>query len=461
MPDDDFLHDERTYALKNARLAGLIIRYCVPTILATLINVAYNIVDRIFVGRYCGEDALAALTVCLSPTLVFLAFSMLIGQGSASLISIKLGEKKRRDAEKILGQAIVLFFCFSAVIACVGAFWVDGLLTLFGATDRILPIAAEYYTILLFGYIFEKISFGLNNIIRAEGSPSYALQTMVIGGLVNIALDYLFIVRFGWGVKGAAYATVIGQACASLWVFRFYFCKLGILRVHLNFLRVHFDLLKKVLAMGSPAFMVQGLSSLSTAVFIYQATVYGAEGAVAVVGVIMTATVFLFLPVIGMSMGIQPIIGYNWGARNYPRALKTWMFSVGLATAACFAGFVFIEAFPELLFGIFLPDGSGLLDMGQKALRIVVFCAPLVGANIITAGYFQATGRPKFAIFLTTLRQAFFLGPLLIFLPQFFGIAGIWMSFPLSDAASFIYTAGISLKEYLRVKRGQKADFID
>ena len=450
---EKYMNEQNVKALGEAKILGLMVRYSTPTILATIVGALYNIVDRIFVGRALGEDAIAAITVCFAPAMLFLAIAMTISQGTATMLSIKLGEKKSADAEKFLGQAVMLFIVFSAAVAAIAIPFMDEILIFFGATPKILPDAKMYFTIIVAGQIFEQISYGLNGQVRAEGRPSIAMTTMLIGAGVNVSLDWLFLFPMGMGVEGAAYATVIGEAVASLWVLRFYFCGKSYLKIRAKNLRVHWGSFKTMVSAGSPSLIMQGLASLAILIFVRQARSYGDEGAIAVVGVTMTATMLMFLPIVGLSMGIQPIIGYNWGARNYARVKETFLKALYGATIVCSVCFIFLQLFPGLIFSLFLGPDSHVLGMGERALRILTLVTPLIGVNIVTSGYFQSVKRPKFAIFITTLRQLLLLVPMFVILPKFFGLDGVWASYPVSDFLSWAVTMYFTVREVRRLDR--------
>ena len=439
--------------LAHSGIFKLILRYCAPSIFATLIEAAYNIVDRIFVGRFCGEESVAAITVCFAPAMVFLAISMLIGQGSATLLSITLGRKDYAKAEKILGQTFCMFLAFGITAGVFGVIFVEELLSLFGASEKMLPLASAYYSVILGGIVFEKISYGINNLIRAEGRPTYAFITISTGCVLNIFLDYIALAKLNLGIEGAAWATVISQMISSCLVLGFYATKSGIVALKIPNFRIFPSLAAKVFALGSPHFIVQILSALSTTLFIYQARSYGEDSAVAIVGICMTVVMIIFLPMIGMSMGIQPIIGFNWGAKNYSRALKTWLASLSITICAGFAGLVAVQIFPDEIFTLFLGHNSPIEAEGANAIRIMTSLIPVLAINIITSGYFQSTGRPKVAIILTVLRQVGALVPLMLILPPLFGLDGVWMCFPLSDAVACLYCATMSFAELRAMKK--------
>ena len=416
-------------ALGTERISKLIIRYSMPTMLSTVVNASYNVADRIFVGRMCGEDALAAITVCFSPTLFLLAVAMTVPQ-------CPVGEA----AEKFLGQAFFLFIAFYVVVAAITLTFMPQILSFFGATPKILPDACAYYSIIIGGLIFDKISFGMNNLVRAEGRPVIAMTTIIIGGLTNIFLDWLFLVKWGWGVRGAAIATVLAQACASSCVLGYYVSGKNFLRIRLSNMRPFKKLLKQMGAAGSPSFILQACAAFSVSIFVMQARFYGSESALAVIGVCTTVITFLFLPIVGLSMGIQPIIGYNWGAKNFKRVRRAFSRALGAATAICVTGFAVAELFPDIIFEIFLGEDSHLLSTGEAALRLMVAGMPFIGVNIVTSGYFQSIKRPSVSIFVTILRQILFLVPAMFLLPRVFGLGGLWASFPISDFSAFVAT---------------------
>ncbi len=426
--------------LERKSIPSLMLRYSIPTILATAIHATYNVVDRVFVGRACGEDALAAITVCFSPTLFFLAISMTIGHGSAAIMSIKIGEKDFRSAEKILSQSIFLFSFFYIIVVAIMLFCMRDVLMFFGATERIIDDACSYYRIIICGLIFEKLSGGMTHIIRAEGRPAYAMATIFISAWLNIVLDFLFLFVFEMGVAGAALATVIAQAMGTLWVVCFYLSGRSCLQIRLRDMKIHKDLFKAMFAAGSPSLIMQMFASLGVALYVMQARDYGSEATIAVVGVAMAITTFMFLPIVGLGMGMQPIIGFNWGARNLERVKKTFIYGIATATVLCVFSFAIGQLYPKYLYIIFLGKESPLIPVGESVLRVLILAYPLIGVNIITSGFFQSTKRPIYSIIVTVLRQGVFLIPLLYILPKYWGLDGLWASFPISDVMAFLIT---------------------
>ena len=439
----------QTKALGQAPVLRLLWRFYIPALCSTAMNALYNIVDRIFVGNFCGSQALAAITICMSPALLFLAISMLVGQGGATFVSICLGKKNVDLAEKAAAQCLLFFLLFCAAVFAAALFFTREIIWAFGARGEILEQATLYYRIILFGLIFEKISFGLNNIIRAEGRPVYSMLTLFIGTVCNVVLDWLFIAKFKWGIQGAALATVAAQAIASLWVLRFYALKLGVLRLKPCNFKFTKNVVKKVASFGSPSFVIQMLAALSTAVMLTQAAKLGNADGVAIIGVVMTANLLVFLPVLGMNMGAQPIYGYNWGAKLYLRVKSAFKYTLFFTTTLSVAGFFAFFFLSKNVFEIFVPNEPLLVSKGAYAMKIMTLSFFLLGVNISASSFFQSTGRPKFSIFLTVLRQLFVLVPLMLFLPDIFGgITGLWAAFPISDAIVAAYSVFITIREF-------------
>ncbi len=440
--------DERSVkALGEDAILPLMARYCAPSIVSAVAGAAYNVADRAFVGRACGEDAIAAITVCFPPTLFLLALAMTVGQGSATLVSIKLGCRDKDAAEGILGQAVFLFLAFYVLAASLVLSFMNPLLEFFGATERILPLASSYYSIIISGLVFEKIAYGVGNIVRAEGRPVFAMATIFVGVVSNIFLDWLFLFEFGWGVSGAAAATVCAQAIAASMVVYFYFGGASYLKIKLKNLRPRRKLAASMLYAGMPSLVIQGLSSLSMMLFVRQARIYGSESAIAVIGISMTVTAFVFMPCVGISLGMQPIVGYNWGAGNFARVRAAYLRGAAAGVAICTLGCLAAQAFSDEIFSAFIGGGSPLVPIGKRALGILMLCFPLVGLNVVTSGYFQSIKRPVVSIAITFLRQAVFLVPFLYFLPLWIGLDGIWAGFALSDFFSGVFTAAIAVRE--------------
>jgi putative MATE family efflux protein len=440
-------------------IAWLLLKFSLPAMLGTMMNAAYNLVDRIFVGRSVGDEGLAALTVSFPIMMIMMGFGMMFGFGSNALISIRLGQNRRDDAEKILGQGVCLFTILAAVFMVFAFSLMTPLLRLFGATDNILPYARQYMTVIVFGVFFHEISFGVNGFIRGEGNPSAAMITMLLGSCGNIFLDWLFVWRWGWGVQGAALATILAQGVAASWVFYYYLSGRSLLKLRWKYYRIDPRLTRRVMILGFPPFFMNIASCVQHAFMnnrlaTYGAlTVYGGDKAIAVMGGIFSILMVVIMPIIGLSQGMQPLVGYNFGAKNHQRVSRTLRTAMTVGTLICTASWLILFFAPEFLFSLFAKDDPEFIELGAHAVRRFMFCLPLIGMMIISTNYFLATKRPLIALSLSVLRQALLLIPLVIFLPRRFGLDGVWMAAPISDFGAFIMTNIVVFIELRRLKR--------
>ncbi|RPH96639.1 MAG: MATE family efflux transporter, partial [Calditrichaeota bacterium] len=374
--------------LQDEAIPKLLWRFSLPAIIGTFFNSLYNIVDRIFIGQGVGADGLAAATVAFPIMMMIMAVGMLIGFGSNALISIHLGEKNKEAAQKILNQAVFLFVAFSGVFMILGNVFLTPLLRIFGAGETILPLARDYTSIIIWGVLANIFSFGVNNFIRGEGNPRIAMVTLIVGALLNMVLDPLFIFVFHLGMRGAAWATVLAQAVSAFWVLAYYLRGTSILKLRLGEMRFSAKLTKKVAAIGSPMF-VMNAANVFILMFVNQGlSKYGGDLAIAAMGVIFTVHMVNFMPIIGLSQGVQPIIGYNYGARNFSRVRETLILAVNTTTLwGCFAT-ALIFLFPRLTFLPFSHGNEELIRLGSHAIPITLSQFPFIGLMVITGNYF-------------------------------------------------------------------------
>ncbi|MDD2998140.1 MAG: MATE family efflux transporter [Candidatus Riflebacteria bacterium] len=445
---------KQTKDLESLPIGKLLIKFTIPAMTGTVITSLYNIVDRIFLGRYVGELGIAATTIAMPLMMIVMAIGMLIGFGTNSQISIRLGEKRQDEAEKLLGQGMFLFVSSSIIFTITSLIFIKPLLLLFGATEQVLPYAETYTAIVMLGTITHQISFGANSFIRGEGNPKVAMATMLIGGILNVILDYIFIAIFGWGMAGAAWATVIGYSVSAAWVLYYYLGGQSVLKLHLQHFRIHKDLFKSVMIMGSPSFIMNIISSVQMSLFNNQLARFGGDSAISIMGVIMSFNYIWLMPIIGMSQGLQPVVGYNYGARRFDRVKKALFMVITTATVMSVAFFIGIELYPEMVFKLFVSDStSNVVTMGGPAIRRMLALLPIVGFLIITGNYFQFTGRPKISLALTIIRQIAFLIPALMILPEYLGLNGVWYSMPTADGGALIVTGFFMIRELKKLAR--------
>jgi putative MATE family efflux protein len=450
---------DRAKILGTGSIPSLLLKFSTPAIVGMLAQALYNVVDRIFVGQAVGALGITGTTLAFPFMLVVLAFSMLVGFGGGALISIRLGEGRREEAEQALGNVVVLLVFLSSGIGLATFLLLDPLLILFGAGPQSLPVAREYLQILLLGTVFQAIGFGLNAVIRGEGNPAVAMYTMLIGATLNALLDPLFLFYFQWGMQGAAAATVISQAVAALWVLGYFVSGSSLLRFHVSSLRLQRSLCLNIIAMGSPMFAMQMAASVMNAILNNQLRTYGGERgdlAISVIGIIHSLALFIAMPIFGLNQGAQPIIGYNYGARQYDRVKRTLQLAILWATALCVLGFAVVMLFPAQVIGIFNRADTDLMRLGTHAIRICLVMFPIIGFQIVSANYFQAVGKPKQALLLGLSRQVLLLIPAILILPYFFGLDGIWAAIPTADFCSSVLTGTWLFFEMRHLHQRQK-----
>jgi putative MATE family efflux protein len=439
---------KQTRDLETLPITKLLIKFTIPAMTGTVITSLYNVVDRIFLGRYVGDLGIAATTVAMPMSLIVMAIGMLIGFGTNSQISMKLGEKKMPEAEQLLGQGFFLFFATSIVFTIISLVFMRPLLIFFGATESVLPYARTYMSILVVGTLTNQLSFGANSFIRGEGNPKVAMGTMLIGGILNVILDYLFIVIFGWGIAGAAWATVIGYTVSAGWVLYHYLSGQSVVKLRWSNFTINPASTRNVLLMGSPHFIMNTISSIQMSLFNNQLARFGGDNAISVMGVIMSFNLIWLMPIIGVSQGLQPVAGYNFGAKQYDRVKKALILAITGASLMCIGFFALIQLFPAHIFMMFTSDhSSALVKTGATAIRQFMFLLPFCGFTIITGNYFQFTGRPKHSLALTVIRQIIFLIPAIMILPDYFGLAGVWYAMPTSDAGALLLTSWFFFRE--------------
>ncbi len=446
---------ERTRQLGEESVGRLLWKFSIPAIVGMMVNALYNIVDRIFVGRGVGLLAISATTVAFPIMIVMLAFGLLIGIGAAVVVSIKLGQQNKAEAEHILGNALSLTVIVSVFLMVLGLLFQEPLLLLFGASKEVLPLAKEFITIILIGTLPFGIGLALNHIIRSEGNPRIAMLTMLIGAVLNCILNPIFIFGLHWGIKGSALATVISQLVCTIWVLAYFMGKKSLLKLKRENLRLSGHIVQQILAVGLSSFLLQLVSSVIMILFNQSLRVYGGDVGIAAIGIINSIVMLILMPVFGITQGAQPIIGYNYGAGNYERVVRTLKLGIVAATCVTLVGFVLVQAFPDQILRVFSNQDERLITIGSPGIRLLLLVLPIIGFQVVGSTYFQAVGKAKLSIFLTLSRQIIFLMPLLLILPHMFQITGVWISGPISDFISTGLTGLFILRE-LRVLRQQQ-----
>lgn len=428
--------------LGTEKISKLLFKFSIPAITGMMINALYNVVDRIYIGNSpdIGTDGIAGITVGFPIMIVFLALGVLFGVGGATNFSINLGRKNYTEAENYLGNTFSLLILAGVLFAIIVRINLETILLFFGASEAILPYAMEYMKIIAFGAPFHIVSIGMNHFIRADGNPKLAMYTMFLGAGTNIILDPIFIYGFKMGMAGAALATIISQFFSFLWVTSYFIGKHSRNKLKIEYLRLKSNLTGKITTLGLPGFSLQLATSALNAILNKNLVFYGGDIAVSGMGVINSIQTLLIMPIIGLNQGVQPIISYNYGARNYERVKDAAKLAIKAATIIVTFGFIITRLFPVQLISLFNRN-TELIKFGKSAIFAWFLCFPVVGFQIVGSNFFQAIGRPKSAMLLTLTRQLILLTPAIIIFPRLWGVEGILYAAPFADFLSFLLTA--------------------
>jgi len=432
----------KNFDIGSGSIGRLLWEFSLPAIIGNLVNALYNIVSRIFVGQGVGHVGIAAITVALPVMTILIAVAMLVGIGATALISLRLGEGKIEEAEKTAGNATVLLILLPLILSGIYFVFADSILMLFGASSEVLPYARDYIHIIMLGTVPGVLSFGMSNFIRADGNPRYARFTQIIGAGINIILNYVFIFHIGLGLKGSALATIIAQTVSAIWVIS-YFLKDGLskIKIRLKNLKLQIPIAAKILLIGFAPFAMQLAFSVQQTILNKAVMGYGGDLALAAVGIIMSLGMIFFMPIIGISQGAQPLIGFNYGARRYERVKETLKKGILASTGIAVTGFIVIRLYATTLVALFSKGEPVLTQLTVHALLTFFTLMPIVGFQVMSSNYFQAVGKPVQSTILSLSRQVLFFIPLLLILPNIWGLEGVWRAAPIADVLSVTFTA--------------------
>lgn len=430
----------------------LLLGFSIPAITGMLVNALYNMVDRIFISYGVGATAFSSLSVTGPITTVLLAFSMLVGIGAATQISLRMGANDIEGAERTLGNAFLMLLITSFVVMLAGEAFLTPVLLLFGASPGTLPYATQYMRIILLGFPFVTCGFGCFHMTRASGSPTLTMYGMLLGAILNIILDAIFIFIFGWGVAGAAVATIISQGVAMFWVLSFFLGGRGRLRLKLKNFKPDKEILTRIYAIGISPFLnqiaISGIGAFVNNLLVF----YGGDDALGAYGAVQMVTMLFLMPVFGLNQGTQPIVGFNYGAKKYGRMRKAMGYSASIAFAIGCIGWLIAHLLTIPLINLFTNGYEGINQYAVPALRTMTLFFPLGAVQIVCSVFFQAVGRAKTTLFLGLLRQVLLLVPLYYILAHLFGLDGIWYSMPATDIVSFLITMPILYFGFRNIK---------
>ncbi|MBR0296373.1 MAG: MATE family efflux transporter [Paludibacteraceae bacterium] len=429
----------QTTELGTAPIHKLLFKYAMPAIIAMTATSLYNIVDSIYIGHGCGALALGALTVAKPFMDICAAFGSLVGVGASSLLAIYLGEKDYDRANRVLGNVIVMNVILSALVMAVGLIWLDPILLAFGASEETLGYAHDYMEIILYGNILTHIYFGLNSLLRSAGHPRFSMTATIVAVVVNIILDPLFIFGMEMGVRGAALATVISQAVAVVWQLTKFMDKNELVRFHRGIWRLNRHITSRALAIGMSPFLYNIAHCFVVIIINNQLKNFGGDMSIASYGVINRLTFVFAMMVMGLNQGMQPIAGYNYGAKQYDRVLQSFYLTCAYATGVMGIVFVLGEFCPEVVTKMFTHDPV-LIAQTIKPMRIICSTMLIIGFQMVAGNLFTSIGKAGRSIFLSLTRQVIYLIPLTLLLPMLFAdpLDGVWWAIPVSDALAAV-----------------------
>jgi len=427
-------------SLGTENVGKLLIKYAIPAIIAMVASSLYSITDSIFIGHGVGALALSGLAITFPLMNLGAAFGAMVGVGASTLLSIRLGQKDYVSANYILGNVIVLNLIIGSFFSAIALIFLNPILILFGASADTLPFAYDYMFIILCGNVFIHLFFGLNAMLRAAGNPHKAMMATVYSVLINLILDPLFIFGFGWGMRGSAIATVISIVVVLVWQINIFCDKNYFIHFKRGIYRLQRKIVSNALSIGLAPFLMNAAGCVIVILINRNMIHHGGDLAVGAYGIVNRVAFPLAMVVLGLTQAMQPIVGYNFGARLHRRVTEALKITILWATVVMILGFVVVELFPRSVASIFTSDKE-LIDLSTTGLRIVFLVFPVVGLQIVTSSFFQSLGMAKKAIFLSLTRQVLFLIPCLLILPHFWGLNGVWISLPISDFVSTIMAA--------------------
>lgn len=440
--------------LENKKISKLLLQYALPAIIGTMVNSLYNIIDRIFIGHTpgLGDHAIGGLGICLPLMNLTTAVGMLVGAGSASRISICLGSDDKKTAEKIIGNSFLLTLLLTGAVVAILYIYLDPILIKIGATDETFPYAQEFMRYLLPGNIFLTMCFNFNSMMRASGYPRKAMYTMLITVIANVIIAPIFLFGLGLGIKGAAMATIISVFIGLCFVMYHFMNKKSMLRLRLSNIRLNNKIIWAIVSIGLSPFFIQSAASAVAFFINHQLRIYGGNVAIEAYTISNTLVMIIIMIIVGLTQGMQPIVGYNYGAKKFERVREALTYTIKVGVIIGTIGLLLVLFLPGIFVEPFNPSPA-LADASVKAIRTITIVLPLVGFQLVVTNFFQCIGMAGKSIFLSLTRQFLFLIPGLFILPKFFGLNGVWYSIPTSDFLSTLLTAMLFILQLRQFKK--------
>lgn len=441
--------------LGTEKISKLLTKYSIPAIIAMTASAIYNITDSIFIGHGAGPMAISGFAITFPVMNLAAAFGSLIGAGGSALLSLRLGQKDYLSAKKILGNVILLNLIIGSVFSFIMLSFLDKILLFFGATENTLPYARDFMHIILFGTVITHLYLGLNALLRSLGSPLKAMIATLFTVVLNLILNPMFIFGFKLGIKGSALATVISQSCVLIWQLSVFLNKKNMIRIEKSIFKLSYRIVKEIFSIGLSPFLMNFASCIIIIIINRGLVKYGGDLAVGAYGIVNRMSFLFVLIVFGLNQGMQPIAGYNYGAKLFDRVSKVLKITILFATIVVTVGFIVVHLFPNSITSFFTSDQQ-LINLTIRGMKFAFMFFPIIGFQMVSATFFQSIGMAYKAIFLSLTRQVIFLIPCLLILPSFLGIDGIWISLPISDLASTILTAILLTLQLKKLKKGTK-----
>ena len=441
-----------TLALGTKPVGQLLRQYALPAIVAMVASSLYNIIDRAFIGQVVGPMAISGLAITFPFMNLSGAFGAAVGVGASTAISVKLGQKDYQTAEQLLGNTVTLNLLIGFVFSVVCLVFLDPILYFFGASNETLPYARSFMQIILLGNMVTHMYFGMNAVLRAASKPRQAMNATIFTVLMNILLDSVFILWWGWGIRGAAVATVLSQSMALMYQLKLFMNKQQLLHFKRGIYRLRKDLVSNIISVGVSPFLMNLCACLIVIFMNNQLVRYGGDLSVGSYGIANAISTIFLMFVIGVNQGMQPIAGYNYGSQQLDRLIKVLQLAILSATIIMTTGWMIAMFLPYYCARLFTTDPT-LIEISIKAIRLDMLFFPFVGSQMVITNFFQCIRKVKVSIFLSLSRQLLFLLPLLYILPQFFGLDGVWYALPASDITAAIVANIIMFKYMGRLKK--------
>ena len=441
-----------TLELGTKPVGKLLAQYAFPAIIAMIAASLYNIVDRIFIGQIVGPMAISGLAITFPFINLGAAFGAAVGIGASTSISVKLGQRDYDTAENILGNTVTLNLIIGSAFGIICLIFLDPILRFFGASDATIPYARSFMEVILAGNVISHMYFGMDAVLRAASKPRQAMMATIFTVLMNIVLDFIFIRLWGWGIRGAAFATVLSQALALCWQMKQLTNKDEILHLKRGIYRLKRHLVENIISIGISPFLMNVCACIVVIFMNNQLVRYGGDMAVGAFGIAYSVAMIFVMFVIGLDQGMQPIAGYNYGSQQTDRLMRVLKLTIFAATGIMVTGWLIAHLATYYCARMFTKDPE-LIRQAIKAIQINMMMYPVVGFQMVVTNFFQCIGKVKISIFLSLSRQLLFLIPLLVILPHFFNLNGVWVSLPSSDFLASLVAAIIMMAYMRRLKK--------